>query len=138
MFCSSLSAQTDWQRWEKAYIPYSASDDEVRTKPGRERKYGNFVLDGSKKLYNFFISDLDGDNCPFQPSCSLFFIQSVKLTDIFQGALMFADRFTRDMNLIKINHYPFSRNGRLYDPVWNYTLRQENIKFIPCTETVNE
>jgi putative component of membrane protein insertase Oxa1/YidC/SpoIIIJ protein YidD len=78
--------------------------------------------------YWFFISGVDGDNCPFQPSCSSFFVESVKETNLIQGILMFADRFTRDINFYKREeHYPRAGNGRYFDPASLYTLKKEKI-----------
>ena len=88
------------------------------------------MLSSLRNIYYFFISDLDGDNCPFYPTCSAFFIQSIKETDLFIGGLMFADRFTRDLNLLKgINHYPIKKSGKFFDPPYNYTLNSQKIKF---------
>ncbi|MDP4173128.1 MAG: membrane protein insertion efficiency factor YidD [Bacteroidota bacterium] len=139
-----IFAQTDWQRWAKAEISYSTdikstvnnSPETVENK--NSETFGGVFLNTSKLLYNFFISDLDGDNCPFQPTCSSFFVQSVKATNIFQGILMFSDRFTRDMNLVKINHYAFSKNMHLFDPVTNYMLKPGKIRYIPPSEFANE
>jgi hypothetical protein len=149
-----LFAQTDWQRWGKSEISYStdlknpvnnsseSNSSESNSSKADENKesesFGGVFLNTSKFLYNFFISDLDGDNCPFQPTCSSFFIQSVKATNLFQGILMFSDRFTRDMNLVKINHYAFSKNMHLFDPVTNYMLKPEKIRYIPPSEFANE
>jgi len=125
--------QSDWQRWQAREIRYAAATEKINSSGGQENKsLGNFLLGTSHSLYNFFISGLDGDNCPFEPTCSNFFIQSVKETNIFQGGLMFFDRFTRDMNLLKINHYPLTPDrSHFTDPVINYTLHQDKIRYVP-------
>lgn len=134
LFTSALvhAQETDWQRWEKSEVQYTSVPASEISPAKEERSFGSFLLGTSHKLYSFFISDLDGDNCPFEPTCSNFFIQSVKATNIFQGSLMFIDRFTRDMNILKINHYPFTPD-RLHftDPVMNYTLSADKIRYIP-------
>ncbi|MGE5429820.1 MAG: membrane protein insertion efficiency factor YidD [Syntrophomonadaceae bacterium] len=133
LFASALShaQETDWQRWGKSEIKYAAVP-EKQSSSGESKSFGNLLLGTSHSLYNFVISDLDGDNCPFEPTCSNFFIQSVRATNIFQGSLMFFDRFTRDMNILKINHYPVTADRRRFtDPVMNYTLRPEKIKYLP-------
>ena len=83
--------------------------------------------------YWFFISDVDGDNCAFQPTCSSFFIDATEETNIFQGSLMFSDRLIRDTNPFKINDYPRDKSGYYYDPAYNYTLNQRRIKYLPPT-----
>jgi len=126
---NSLHAQTDWVKWEAKEINY-----EFQKTAGHEYKidsssFGMTILSLARNAYYFFISDLDGDNCPFSPSCSQFFLNAVKETSIFKGTLMFADRFTRDLNLFKgLNHYPINRANKYYDPEENYTLHSNKIK----------
>ncbi len=134
MFSIRLFPQTDWEKWSKADIPY-----EIQA-PYTEREYsfdgnpGEFMLKTFVNGYWFFVSEVDGDNCPFQPSCSSFFIQSVKETNIFQGILMFSDRFTRDINFYKRNeHYPHVKNGRYFDPPSLYSMNKKKITdFFPA------
>ena len=122
---------TDWQKWGKSNYSYKIPDPEA---PGK-RDYslsgentGRTILKSFADVYWFFISDVDGDNCSFNPTCSSFFVLAVKRTNILQGTLMFADRFTRDLNLFKLNHYPHVQDGHFYDPVTLYTLDKEDIK----------
>ncbi|MBI9070656.1 MAG: membrane protein insertion efficiency factor YidD [Melioribacteraceae bacterium] len=124
-----LYAQTDWERWEAKEVSYQSNAAE-----NHEHEYvsggSGFILSALKGTYSFFISDLDGDNCPFSPTCSGFFIQSVQKTNIITGALMFADRFVRDSNLFKSrNQYKLVIHNHLYDPVENYLLKTESVKF---------
>lgn len=124
---SVLRAQTDLVRWEAREPAYSVRGGaESHTHAARTDNSG--VLGILKSGYKFFISDLDGDNCPFTPVCSEFFVQSVQSTNLVQGMLMFADRFTRDMNFVKINLYPLTPQNRFYDPVENYLLNDAKIK----------
>jgi len=123
VFTFSLFAQTDWQRWQKSEISYSEKIDDP------ERSYSlhaddpfKFLLKTAAITYWFFISDVDGDNCPFDPSCSSFFLESVKATNIIEGTLMFADRFTRDFNVFNRSDYHVTRKGRLADPPEKYLL----------------
>lgn len=125
-------AQNDWQRWSKADISYEHERLGEQSYFISSRSVNSFLLTSLKATYSFFISDLDGDNCPFHPTCSTFFIRSVQETNFFKGSLMFADRFTRDTNIFKrIPYYPLHKSGRLYDPVHNYTLRINDIKYYP-------
>jgi putative component of membrane protein insertase Oxa1/YidC/SpoIIIJ protein YidD len=125
VFTSFVTAQTDWNRWVKAEVDYSIKLDGV-DKHGDSSSTMSILKDG----YSFLISDLDGDNCPFYPTCSSFYVQSVSQTNIIKGTLMFADRFTRDSNLFKTNeHYPIHVSGKLYDPSYNYQLEDSTIIF---------
>ena len=135
-----LCAQTETQRWGKADISYQIKS------PYTERSYGiekgsvtDMFVSSFTHAYWIFISDVDGDNCPFNPSCSSFFVESVKETNIFQGTLMFADRLTRDTNFFNRQyHYPFAANGRLYDVPSNYKLRTAEIKYYPPFASVHD
>lgn len=139
-FITPAFSQTDWVRWGKAEYSY-----QFEVEPG-EREYsfsasgiGDFISKTIINSYWFFISDVDGDNCPFRPSCSSFFVRSIEETNIFQGTLMFFDRFTRDMNLVKgYDHYPRVKSGRFYDPPGLYTLNEEKIVFKPAYEIISE
>jgi hypothetical protein len=52
---------------------------------------------------------------------------------------MFADRFTRDMDIFgRIEHYPIAKNRHLFDPPKLYTLNKAKIKYIPAGVLVNE
>lgn len=133
-FSTNLFSQTDWEKWGKAETDYTIKDNY------RHRNYnfnsdnaGNFVVKFFANAYWFFVSDLDGDNCPFRPSCSAFFVEAVKETNIFQGTLMFFDRFTRDTNVFKEGKYPREKSGHYYDPSSLYTLSGK-IYYIPVNE----
>ncbi|MGQ9643431.1 MAG: membrane protein insertion efficiency factor YidD [Ignavibacterium sp.] len=133
LFAVSLVAQTDWQRWEKVQPDYLKSYYPSERSFSYAKSDFPYLL--SKTLINtywIFISEPDGDNCPFHPSCSSFFLQSIEETNLIQGTLMFFDRFTRDSNPVnRQEHYPIYKNYRFYDPPKLYTLGKEKIKFIP-------
>jgi putative component of membrane protein insertase Oxa1/YidC/SpoIIIJ protein YidD len=130
-------SQTDWERWNKAEANYQIPIS------FRHRDYSfdsdnpiKFVVKSLINAYWFFISDVDGDNCPFRPSCSSFFVQSVEETNIAKATLMFFDRFTRDLNIFKKGHYPRTRDGYFYDPPVLYSLNLP-IKYLPPSEIIN-
>ena len=95
VFCSVLFAQPDWHRWQAKDVSYEVSTLQDKSHEVDNSGFSMLLLSGLKTGYYFLISDLDGDNCPFYPSCSAFFVESVRQTNIFQGPLMFSDRFTR-------------------------------------------
>jgi len=117
---SAITAQTDWERWSKKEI--SIVPDSIK-KSSIDNSFISFLY----KSYNYMISDLDGDNCAFEPSCSLFFVEAVKSTNFLEGALLFADRFVRDLNILKMNSYEF-KNGKFYDPIEHYIFHQNKEK----------
>jgi len=137
---NKLDENAGWVKWGKA--------DDRYEKPNkfRHREYSfdsesvsGFVAKATANAYWYFFSDLDGDNCPFRPSCSAFFVQASKETNIVQGTLMFFDRFTRDINVYKrYEHYPRVKDGHYYDPVSLYTLDENKINYIPPSNTVTK
>jgi putative component of membrane protein insertase Oxa1/YidC/SpoIIIJ protein YidD len=140
LISSSAFSQLDQFKWKKAFTSYEKPDE------FRHREYSfkaksplDFIKKSFANAYWFFISDVDGDNCPFRPTCSAFFIQAINETDIFQASLMFFDRFTRDMNISKtLNHYPRVKSGYYYDSPQNYTLNRNRIRYLPSTYVVDE
>jgi len=126
IFTNYILAQTDWDRWQKAEVDYSLEQKGVDEDIHHKNTSSPLLI--LKKVYSFFISDLDGDNCPFYPTCSSFFVESVHQTNFIKGTLMFTDRFTRDSNLFKLHeHYPIHVSGKFYDPAHNYQLKDSTI-----------
>ena len=127
-------------KWEKADFRYEQPVEQTRRDYSFEAgNAGEFLIKSIANAYWFFISDVDGDNCPFRPSCSTFFIESVAETNIPHGTLMFFDRFTRDMNVFKKHkHYPRVSSGFYYDPPELYTLNKNRIEYIPPSVIVED
>jgi putative component of membrane protein insertase Oxa1/YidC/SpoIIIJ protein YidD len=116
--CIPAAAQTETGYWGKAEIKYER-DSKFRQRDYTFRSTGitGTLAETITKSYWFFISDLDGDNCPFRPSCSEFFQESISKTNIFIGTLLFFDRFTRDLNFItRHQHYERTPEGYYVDP----------------------
>lgn len=130
---STLSyAQTDWVRWDAVEVSYKISNASSKNIITQKQSSGSGIISFLRNTYALFISDLDGDNCPFYPSCSHFFVQAVSESGMIKGPLMFADRFMRDLNFFKSkNSYPIHRIGKFYDPVANYTLNEQMIEITP-------
>ena len=134
-----LIAQTDWVRWGKADYSYQQKDIPIHSNYSiNTPNLGRAALKTVADAYWILISDVDGDNCSFNPTCSNFFVQAVEKTNIIQGTLMFFDRFTRDMDVFgKLGQYPRVPDGHFYDPVSLYTLNPGMIKYIPPPAVVN-
>lgn len=133
-------SQTDWVRWEKSNPTYlKSSEFEEREYDLSINSVSDILIKPLVNAYWFFISDVDGANCPFYPSCSAFFVQSVKQTNLVQGTLMFFDRFTRDTNVFgRVSHYPFYDKHHFYDPVTLYQLRSDSIRIIPANTYIKD
>ena len=137
---ASIYPQSDWVRWEKFEPSYEIkTDEEKRDYDLSIESVTDVVVKPITDTYWFFISDVDGDNCPFYPSCSRFFVESVRETNLIQGTLMFFDRFTRDTNFIgRDKHYPRYGTNHYYDPVSLYLLKERKIIYVPQNTFVNE
>lgn len=130
VFVSTAYSQTDWQKWEAKQVSYELPTKSVAQTHNENISLNGTLLNSLKSAYSFLISNYDGDNCPFSPSCANFFVEAVGETNLLAGTLMFADRFTRDMNVFKgVNHYQLHKSGKYFDPVVNYTLNLQKIKF---------
>ena len=139
VFCiASVNAQTDWVKWEKADLSYSKNNKITKRDYSISGlNFSEAALKSLTSVYWFFISDVDGDNCPFRPSCSGFLIEAVKETNLPQGTLMFFDRFTRDLNIFgRMNYYPRYGVLHFYDPVDLYTLNEDKIHYLPPTKFI--
>ncbi|GAB4292320.1 MAG: hypothetical protein Kow0098_12160 [Ignavibacteriaceae bacterium] len=133
-----IPAQTAHEKWTGKEVSYTLPS--VDNHRDYLINFDNPVKTITKSVavaYWVFISDLDGNNCPFRPSCSSFFVQAAEKTNPVQGLLMFMDRFTRDLNIInRHQHYPQLYSGYYYDPVDNYTLDKDHITYIPPHEKI--
>ena len=135
----NVFAQTDWVRWDKANYSYEIPNNiEHDNYSLNEKNLGRNLLKLTSDAYWILISDVDGDNCSFNPTCSHFFFQSVEMTNIFQGSLMFFDRFTRDSDIFgKVGMYPRVEDGHFYDPPSLYLLNKNKINYFPPSEVIN-
>jgi putative component of membrane protein insertase Oxa1/YidC/SpoIIIJ protein YidD len=130
MFCSAAAfSQAETERWGVKENPYLLKEESgKRDYSLREKSFASAAVKIFIMGYWFFISDLDGDNCPFYPSCSSFLMQSAKNENIFKAGLMFGDRFTRDINIFgRDSHYPVIKNNRYFDPSELYASEKEKV-----------
>ena len=122
-FSLIISAQPETYKWEKEKTDYKIEYVLQKKHQINSSSFSTLIVSGMQFTYYKLFSEYDGDNCPFYPSCSAFFVDAVEETNIIQGALMFADRFTRDTNFFKgLQSYPVHRNGKFYDPAYKYAL----------------
>ena len=132
LLTTSAFCQLDNLKWKKADLSYEKPDHlRKRIYSFQADDAGEFIKKSLVNAYWFFISDVDGDNCPFSPSCSSFFMDATEESNIFQATAMFSDRLTRDTNPIKKNSYPHGISGHYFDPAINYTLNQGRINYQP-------
>ena len=135
--CGFSNAQTDLAKWQAKPVSYTiAVKQEIKT--SLALNLSARVVSAARSVYKLLFSDIDGDNCPFYPTCSRFYVDAVNETDFIRGSLMFADRFTRDVNFFKgMNHYTVMNSGKLFDPAYNYTLQTRKIKISDSANDLN-
>lgn len=129
LFCViNLSAQTDWVRWEGVnnYLLEDSDYDNNWNEhfDGFNDKRISNIPDFLVKFYKITISDFDGNNCRFHPSCSEFFVESTKINNSLISVLLFFDRLTRDTNIFSSGGYR-TMNNRYYDPPSDYIFYQK-------------
>ncbi len=113
-----LYAQSEMEKWEKSEHSYEIKPDKHSH---QQESSGSSITSSFVSVYKFFISDLDGDNCAFNPSCSSFFSEAVYEVGFISGVLLFADRLTRDFNPAgRDENYQYKINGKYSDPVSRY------------------
>ncbi|HET55654.1 MAG TPA: membrane protein insertion efficiency factor YidD [Ignavibacteria bacterium] len=123
LFPLLLFGQVETNKWQTHKIDYQLSVPQKKEYILNTANLSTVVISSAQIVYYSLFSEYDGDNCPFHPSCSAFFVEAVERTNILQGSLMFADRFTRDMNFFKGYHsYSIHSTGKFFDPVYNYEL----------------
>lgn len=126
---SFAAAQTDWVKWEAKQVSYQISGSHLPEISSQSQKSGG-IITSFRNVYQFMFSELDGDNCPFHPSCSSFYVEAVNESNFFKGTLMFVDRFTRDINFFKgSDHYLYFSKTKFFDPPTNYLLDENKIQF---------
>lgn len=123
IFTAAFFAQVETRKWKAQKVDYQLEQLHQKETKINTSGFSTLLVSSAQVAYYKLFSDYDGDNCPFYPSCSTFFVQAVDETNIIKGSLMFADRFTRDLNFFKsFNSYPIHKTGQFYDPVYKYVF----------------
>lgn len=132
---SSLSfAQIETHKWETKSVDYLLQQNEEKSTTIKTNNVSTFLVSSAQVIYHKLFSEHDCDNCPFYPSCSTFFVHAVDSSNIIAGSLLFADRFTRDLNFFKgFESYPIHKSGKFYDPVKRY-IKSTSEKLIVTNE----
>jgi len=139
LFCVRiLYSQTDWVKWESKNVSYELTKNVVQKTNSANTGLTSKFVSSARMVYKVLFSDLDGDNCPFNPTCSQFYVDAVKETNLIQGTLMFSDRFIRDLNFFKgLNNYQKIEPNKFYDPAVNYSNNSDKI-LLSLPEIISE
>ncbi|MBK6681834.1 MAG: membrane protein insertion efficiency factor YidD [Ignavibacteriales bacterium] len=121
VLCGLFNSQSFTQSWEPKPIDYT---EEIQAKSKYYKIEGDIPEAAFKLLvngYRLFISEPDGENCPFNPSCSRFFVEALGQTNIIEAFLLTSDRLIRDTSFgNKFKHYHIDKYGYLVDPPSRY------------------
>lgn len=109
-----------WNKTDIHYIQEVVSDTVFSEHP--EKK---LFVHLSLNLYKELISKYDGENCPFIPSCSEFFLEAYERTNIINSILLLSDRFQREINIFKKNNYQIC-NNKFIDRVEEYIFYRDD------------
>ena len=91
---------------------------------------GHLLMQGVK-IFNKYISRVDGDRCPMHPTCSAYSLQVIKKHGFFIGFMMTADRLIHESN--EMDYAPLVKVGdryKFYDPVSNNDFWWYDSKFL--------
>jgi uncharacterized protein len=69
-------------------------------------------------FYKKYISSQDVNSCVFEPSCSVYAMESIKKLGVLKGYMNSFDRLTRCHGLASEYYQVDSKNLLLYDPVF--------------------
>lgn len=130
IFSAPLFAQTiEKEKWGAVVPDYTIKFENGKSYAVEKTSAASGFLSYLRNGYYFLISEYDGDNCGFYPSCSQFFVSAVKRINIAEGSLLFGSRFMRDMNVFKVfQGYHIHENGKLYDPPKYYSIKYSELK----------
>lgn len=113
---TATAAEPSWGPWDGRWAPVG----DVEAVPARDASRGGAF----EALYRLYRRATRGDTragCPYYPTCSAYFILSVREHGPFLGAMLTTDRLLREYpGMENADHYPLVTphdRARLYDPV---------------------
>jgi len=98
--------------------PDEISRGPVKESPGSMISPGRQFTIGILRLYQKYISPVDGERCPSYPTCSQYGLEAVRKHGALLGLVMTFDRLIHESDEVRIA--PLIRVGdsvRCYDPV---------------------
>ena len=82
----------------------------------------NLILISIIKFYIYFVSPYLVSNCRFLPTCSDYFLESIKLNGAFKGSMLGLKR------ILKCHPIKFLGSGEGFDPAPNLNQKLKRIK----------
>ena len=88
--------------------------------PAPQSSPGQKVTEGLIRIFQKYISPVDGDRCPCYPTCSQYGVEAIRKHGALVGTVMTIDRLIHESD--EIRRVPVIRiygSYRYYDPVEN-------------------
>ena len=106
---------------EESFVPWEFTmKSKESINPQQENlSWGASFLVQGVKIFQDYISPIDGDRCPMYPTCSAYSIQAIRKHGFFIGFVMTGDRLIHESNETDIVPRVKKGTWRYYDPVSN-------------------
>jgi hypothetical protein len=106
-------------RWEEPWLDPTRIEAKKES-PGENLSPGQRIADTLFRLFQTYISPVDGDRCPSYPSCSQYGREALRKHGILLGAVMTFDRLIHESDEPQTSPLiPVGDSYRYYDPVEN-------------------
>ncbi len=112
---AAYAADPRWEEpWGKQSSPESSSPGAPQLSPGQK------IAQGAIRVFQKYISPVDGDRCPSYPTCSQYGVLAVRKHGLMMGFVMTFDRLIHESD--EVRRAPLIKvydSHRYYDPVEN-------------------
>ncbi|HXZ35883.1 MAG TPA: membrane protein insertion efficiency factor YidD [Thermodesulfobacteriota bacterium] len=123
LFCGCLSG--GWVlagegRWEEPWPKRPPGPGPESQTPSTSLSPGQKAAQGVLRLFQEYISPVDGDRCPCYPTCSQYSVEAIRKHGVWIGLVMTFDRLIHESS--EIRQAPLVKvygSYRYYDPVEN-------------------
>ena len=120
VFLPSLGVQAGEGRWEEPWPKQDTVPWALKENPASPVSPGQKAAQGAIRLFQRYISPVDGDRCPCYPTCSQYSAEAIRKHGVWIGLVMTFDRLIHESAEIRqaplVNIYG---SYRYYDPVEN-------------------
>jgi putative membrane protein insertion efficiency factor len=107
-------------RWEEPWGKQSSPSPKEVQKTISPPSPGQMAAEGLIRIFQKYISPVDGDRCPCYPTCSQYSVEAIRKHGAVIGMVMTFDRFLHESD--EIRRVPLVKvydSYRYYDPVEN-------------------
>ena len=105
-------------RWEAPWPKHDASPSAIGENPAPALSPGQRAVQGVLRLFQKYISPVDGDRCPCYPTCSQYSVEAIRKHGVGIGLVMTFDRLIHESD--EVRQAPLVKvygSYRYYDPV---------------------